>query len=414
MSMSGRLENGSPLPTIILRDLIFEPNPWIVMSCNIVIENCSLVKMDFVSDLTHSLGAMNIFLKSSEIGQSLFEGIGNVTILQCCFRMSRTEDHNQNQIILNATEARISTSFFNNQSFVGSLFKIINGGVLDIDTSNFLNNAIESGMFSVTQGQLKLVNCQFIHNGGFKSNGSCIQARQKSHIHISHSVFRDNIGFYGGVLFAWNHVSVTINQTRFEGNSAEKQGGVIFLTDHSRLSSMNSFYINNRAFTNQPVTRERFSADTFPIRYRDYYSEMSDKMAEDLNIIKQSGNQIKDRETPQITRHSRSSRQGTSDDVTNMQQSDQNQNRDAWKNRDLGGFDYGFDLWQPNGGAILFGNVVSAVFRNDKFTENKAQFYAGAVYAEQFVKHTYIDCTFLKNVAEQNCAGAILSDKKAS
>ncbi len=196
MSISGRMENASKLTKIIMKDLIFEQNPWILISCNVVIENCSLRKMDFISNLDPGSRTMNIYLSNTRMGRSIFQTVGNLTIVKCQFGMDGTENHGQNQIVLNATEARISESFFANQSVPSSLFKIINGAVLEIKHSNFTNNAAEYGIFTVTQSKLQIEHCWFMHNKGFQ-NSSCIHARDQSHIDISDSIFRKN---YGGVL----------------------------------------------------------------------------------------------------------------------------------------------------------------------------------------------------------------------
>ncbi len=416
VSISGKLENASTLPKIILKDLVIDQHSWILISSNVVIQNCRLKKMDFTADLAQKSQIMNVFINNSEIAESSFLRVDNATICQSRFGISET-----NQIVFNATKAKISDSLFTNQSVPGPLFRITNGGFVHVEQNNFTYNSAQNGIFSVTHAKLKIENCLFIHNRGFYSS-SCIQAYDGSHINISHGIFKGNTGYFGGVLFAQNQVSVTVNHTRFEGNSAEMKGGVIFLNAYSMLLSTDSFYINNSAIGGQSA--QTVALDVYrSTRHQDYYSKASEDMTMKLQKMKQTKNHIKH---PRKTK----AQKGTDSNVTNMQHhsSGQMQNQYGGKSEGVDNVDNINDQWQNNrwrvnkgkeelqfnGGAILLGKQVKAFFRKDEFTENKARWYGGAIYAEYSVNHSYTDCIFLKNVAEQNCAGAILSDVQSN
>ncbi len=422
MSISGRMENASKLTKIIMKDLIFEQNPWILISCDVAIENCSLRKMDFISHLDHGSRKMNIYLSNTEIGQSVFEKVGNLTIVKCQFGMDGTENHGENQIVLNATEARISESFFANQSVPSSLFKIINDAVLEIEHSNFTNNAVEYGIFAVTQSKLQIEHCWFMHNKGFH-NSSCIHARENSHIDIYYGIFRENSGYYGGVLYAENQVSVSINNTTFDRNSAKVQGGALFLTANSSLRSGDSYYINNSAINEDALETPGSDKTVQFTGHTDYYSKLSEEMTKKLQKNVGARIPIKDPETtknPQRKTNIRYSQQGTNaksghpyNGSTEMTD-DPHANNDQWMYNNRTEVNNAKEELQFDGGAILMGDGVTALFINDRFIENKAQNYAGAVFAEDFVNHTYTGCTFSKNVANQNCAGALYSVNQGS
>ena len=145
--------------------------------------------------------------------------------------------------------------FVNNSIFYNN-FAGNDGGVFDgyimstikVYRSNFTNNrARVGGVVSIRQGSEFFVMKCIFHNSSGVDFGAVIHALKETNTTIHNCTFSHNLALFGGVLIVESNNDVTIDNSMFNNNIAEIDGGVVYLRTWCRIIIRNSLFNKNTA-----------------------------------------------------------------------------------------------------------------------------------------------------------------------
>ncbi len=160
-------------------------------------------------------------------------------------------DNSQSSIIISAGTFKDNIAQTENSEF-GSL---IIGGNVKINNANFENNNINnptenlSGYYAsivniYENGNLTIENSLFTNNTG--KLGGVIYLASGAEIEIKNSTFTGNTSIAGGVIYLVNNNTLNILDSEFLGNTSNA-GGVIFGVDNNLIEIKSSLFNNNIA-----------------------------------------------------------------------------------------------------------------------------------------------------------------------
>ena len=167
----------------------------------------------------------------ANIGGAIYsEQESNITITNSTFRFNRAKCSNSGLC------------------FGGGLF--VNGpGTLRILSSNFANNTSDQqgGMAALFNASLSISLSSFIANSAISKGGS-IFAQTESSVLLNHSTLIESVATSGGAIYARNYSNITISSSILSNCTANTHGGAVFLAEASNVYLYNStFYANSAA-----------------------------------------------------------------------------------------------------------------------------------------------------------------------
>jgi len=216
----------------------------------------------------------NFKLNSSSSVSSVIHGThnNNVELTNCIVSDNEITNSNSGHSIISlgnqSTLRMLKCEFSNNTTQVNSPINLINADLV-IEESNFIDNESlrgEGGVLKYTGNDIQhldIIKSIFKDNKSHSKGGAIFISSQSSSLNIDNSHFQGNIALeninnlksYGGALYINNSGSSFIKGSTFNNNTSRTQGGALWLSYISGLSSVNNTFVNNDCIsTNEPVT----------------------------------------------------------------------------------------------------------------------------------------------------------------
>ena len=218
---------------------------------NVILDGGNTVTPPMDGSLTYEANGVQIMAIS---------GYNIVTLQNLTFQNGAEEHTGGGAIYCSSSTLTVSNSIFvGNSSYSGGAIYCINSDLTVINSIFERNSSVTaSGAICAIHGVSTVRNSTFVENSAYGSGGAiflgCDGSGGDLNAMVADSTFIENssiTGSGGAIVFYhyWplNYTNLTIENSKFEGNSAGGQGGALSITDCSLLSIKESTFKNNSA-----------------------------------------------------------------------------------------------------------------------------------------------------------------------
>ncbi|WP_298499567.1 right-handed parallel beta-helix repeat-containing protein [uncultured Methanobrevibacter sp.] len=187
-----------------------------------------------------------IFKNCYSNGRDIIENEGNLIIENCKFINTRlTSD---NAFINNKNTLTVANSYFSNNVASGQSV-IVSSCKLDISNSLFINNNSHAIGSCISNSGKASINHSAFKSNNTKNKASCIYNESDASLKLFDVDFIHNdADIDGGAIY--NYGEIDIDDSRFVGNLARDEGGVINNRTSGDIKIKNSEFLENESKTN--------------------------------------------------------------------------------------------------------------------------------------------------------------------